>query len=261
VSIIARFVALFVGAGLALACSDDAMAFNDSTVTANPGGIAAGGDIRNNTIHQTIIQQDPAALAAMVKVLTDRNAATTEARVRAEREAAALAEKLKLTTEAFTGLLQTLGNVPSNKIPAKLIEIATQQVATGQHLALFDPSDAATKALVNQAKVALDKGHPAAASALLLRAGSDLDISNVRIARSSYGLSVITGMATNQSGRTLSHAFVKFNLYDDRGTVAGNVLDHASDLAPSDRWAFKAETGTKFAIVKLTGVQVFPPAP
>jgi len=74
VSIIARFVALFLGAGMAVACSDDAMGFNDSTVTANPGGIAAGGDIRNNTIHQTIIQQDPAALAAMVKVLTDQNA-------------------------------------------------------------------------------------------------------------------------------------------------------------------------------------------
>jgi hypothetical protein len=261
VSIIARFVALFLGAGLALACSDDAMALNDSTVTANPGGIAAGGDIKNNTIHQTIIQQDPAALAAMVKVLTDQNAATTEARVRAEREAAALAEKLRLATEAFTGLLQTLGNVPSDKIPAKLIEIVTQQVVTGQHLALIDPGDAATKALVNQAKVALDKGDPATASELLLRAGSDLDISNVRIDRSGYGFSVITGIATNQSGRTLSNAFVKFNLYDDEGTVVGNTLDHASDLAPGDRWAFKAKTGTKFATFKLTGVQVFPPAP
>jgi hypothetical protein len=259
-SIVPRFVTLFLGAGLAVACSGDAMAFNDTTVTAKPGGIAAGGDIKNNTIHQTIIQQDPAALAAMVKTLTDQNAATTEARVKAEREAAALAEKLKLTTAAFTGLIQTLGSVPSDEIPAKLIEIASQQVATGQHLALFDPGDPATKALVNQARVALGKGDPDAASALLLRAGGDLDISNVQIARSSYGLSMITGTATNQSGRTLSDAFVKFNLYDNRGTVVGNVLDHASDLAPGDKWAFKAETGTKFATVKLTGVQVFPPA-
>ena len=139
-------------------------------------GIAIGGSVSNSTIQNTVNKQDPAALAAMVKGLTDQNAATTEARVRAEREAAALAEKLKLTTEAFTGLLQTLGNVPSDKIPAKLIEIATQQVATSQHLALFDPGDAATKALVNQAKVALDKGHPAAASALSLRAGNDLTL-------------------------------------------------------------------------------------
>jgi hypothetical protein len=174
---------------------------------------------------------------------------------------AALAEKLRLTVEAVTGLLQTLGNVPSDKIPAKLIEIVIQQVATGQHLALFDPGDPAMKALVNQAKVELDKGRPDAASALLLRAGDDLDISNVRIVRNGYA--VITGTATNRSGCTLSHAFVRFNLYDNQGTVVGNALDHASDLAPSDRWAFTAQTaltGTKFATVKLTGVQVFPPA-
>src|SRR5271169_5894541 len=85
-----------------------------------PGATVQQG--KNNTINQTIIQQDPAVLAAMVKVLTDQNAATTEARVRAEREAAALAEKLKFTTESVIGFLQTLGeqNVPPEKIPAKL---------------------------------------------------------------------------------------------------------------------------------------------
>ena len=87
----ARFVALFFGVGLAIAGLGEAVALIDTTVTSAPGGIAAGGDIKNNTINQTIIQQDPAALAVVVKVLTDQNAATTEARITAEREASALA--------------------------------------------------------------------------------------------------------------------------------------------------------------------------
>jgi hypothetical protein len=163
---------MFIGAGLAVAGLDDAVALNDNTVTAAPGGIAAGGDVKNNTINQTIIQQDPAALAAVVKVLADQNAATTEARITAEREAAALAEKLKFTTEAVIGFLRTLGehSVPPENITAKLIEIANQAIATRQRLALLEPDDPATKALVDQAKVELDKGHPDAASGLLQRA-------------------------------------------------------------------------------------------
>jgi hypothetical protein len=161
----ALFIALFLAAGLAAGRPGAAV---ETTVTAEPGGIAAGGDIKNNTINQTIFRQDPAVLAATVKILTDQNAATSEARVSAEREAAALAEKLKLTTEAVTGFLQTLGeqNIPPEKIPTKLIEIATQAVATRQRLALLDLDDPVTKALVDQAKVELDKGHPDAASAL-----------------------------------------------------------------------------------------------
>jgi tetratricopeptide (TPR) repeat protein len=168
----ARFVALFFGVGLAIAGLGEAVALIDTTVTSAPGGIAAGGDIKNNTINQTIIQQDPAALAVVVKVLTDQNAATTEARITAEREASALAEKLKLTTEAVIGFLRTLGeqNVPPEKITAKLIEIANQAVATRQRVAALEPDDPATKALVDQAKVELDKGHPDAASALLQHA-------------------------------------------------------------------------------------------
>jgi len=163
---------MFIGAGLAVAGLDEAVALNDTTVTAAPGGIAAGGDVKNNTINQTIIQQDPAALAAVVKVLADQNAATTEARITAEREAAALAEKLKFTTEAVIGFLRTLGehSVPPENITAKLIEIASQAIATRQRLALLEPDDPATKALVDQAKVELDKGHPDAASGLLQRA-------------------------------------------------------------------------------------------
>ena len=168
----ARFVALFFGVGLAIAGLGEAVALNRHHCHRGARRYRSRGDIKNNTINQTIIQQDPAALAAVVKVLSDQNAATTEARITAEREASALAEKLKLRTEAMIGFLRTLGeqNVPPEKITAKLIEIANQAIATRQRLAPLEPDDPATKALVDQAKVELDKGHPDAASALLQRA-------------------------------------------------------------------------------------------
>jgi tetratricopeptide (TPR) repeat protein len=168
-----RLAALFLGTGLGVVGPSLALAFEDTTITAAPGGMAAGGDIKNNTfINQTIVQQDPAVLAATVKVLTDQNAATSEARVRAEREAAGLAEKLKFTTEAVIGFFQTLGeqNVPPEKIQAKLIEITFRFGAAKELLATINPDDPATKTLVDQAKAELDKGHPDAASALLQRA-------------------------------------------------------------------------------------------
>jgi hypothetical protein len=48
----APLIALFLGVGLAVARLNDAIAFNDTTVTAESGGIAAGGDIKNNTINE-----------------------------------------------------------------------------------------------------------------------------------------------------------------------------------------------------------------
>jgi len=207
-----RFAALLLGVTLAAAGLGDAMALNDTTVTASPGGIAAGGDVKNNTINQTIIQQDPAALAAVVKVLTDQNAATTEARIAAEREAATLAQKLTFTTDAVIGFLRTLGeqNVPPEKITAKLIEIANQAIATRQRLALLDPDDPATKALVDQAKVELDNGHPDAASALLQRA-EDAELASAAQARA---------LAQQASAAADARQLHAANARESRGDVA-----------------------------------------
>ena len=66
----ARIVALFLGVGLAVACPVAAVAFNDTTVTAEPGGMAAGGDIKNNTINQTINKIDLTNLPEFVKAFT-----------------------------------------------------------------------------------------------------------------------------------------------------------------------------------------------
>ena len=79
---------------------------------------------------------------------------------------------LKIAQGAVDGFFQTLGeqNVPPEQLTSKLIEIASRFEATRQRLAALDPDDPATKALVDQAQVALGKGHPDEASALLQRA-------------------------------------------------------------------------------------------
>lgn len=65
---VARLAVLFLGAGLAVADPAGAAVFNDTAVTAEPGGIAAGGDIKNNTINQTINKLDLTNLPEFVKV-------------------------------------------------------------------------------------------------------------------------------------------------------------------------------------------------
>ena len=77
-SAIPRLAFLFLGAGLAVAGPGDAMAFGDITVTAEPGGIAAGGDIKNNTINQTINKLDLTNLPEFIKAFSDRENANKD---------------------------------------------------------------------------------------------------------------------------------------------------------------------------------------
>ena len=90
---------------------------------------------------------------------------------------------------------------------------------------------------------------------------TELAISNLQVVPEADGLSAITGTAINESGHTLSGAFINFNLYDDTGALVGNATTSASNLAPEDRWNFKAEPGIQFRKAKLTQIQVMPAAP
>jgi hypothetical protein len=76
----------------------------------------------------------------------------------------------------------------------------------------------------------------------------------VQVVLEGNGVSAITGTATNDTSRTFSNAFIEFNLHDEQGNVVGNAIAHVANLAPG-----KAETPTRFATVKVSKVQVFPP--
>jgi tetratricopeptide (TPR) repeat protein len=137
-----------------------------------PGGLAAGGDIKNNTINQTINNLDLTNLPEFVKAFSDREKASREQLDEATKARDEIAASLKIDQGAVEGFFQSLGeqNVPPEQLQAKLVEIASQFAAARQRLAALEPDDPVTKALVDQAKAELDKGHPDAASALLQRA-------------------------------------------------------------------------------------------
>jgi len=136
------------------------------------GIIGAGSvHVENLTINNPAAQ-DPAVLQMLVTTFTQELSNTQAERAAAEAKAAEIATELKFTTAAVIGFFQTLGqqSVPPEQLSQKLAQIANQFEATRQHLAMLDPDDPATKALVDQARTELDKGHPDAASALLQRA-------------------------------------------------------------------------------------------
>jgi len=87
-----------------------------------------------------------------------------------------------------------------------------------------------------------------------------LSVSDLHVTQEQAGISTVTGTATNTAGRPLTDAFVTFNLYDQSGTLVGNVMAHVQNLATSQRWQFRTQTPVAFARLQVSQVQVFPPA-
>jgi hypothetical protein len=132
-------------------------------------GIAIEGSVSHSTINNTVNKQDPAALAAMAKTFADQMTATTEAKAQAEARAAELAIKFGFTSAAVGEFFKILGeeHVPEEKVPARLIEIATHFAQTRDELAALAPDDPHTAELARLAKQALDSGRLSEADALL----------------------------------------------------------------------------------------------
>jgi tetratricopeptide (TPR) repeat protein len=132
-------------------------------------GIGIGGSVSNSTIKNTIIKQDPAVLAAMAKTFADQMAATTEAKAQAEAKAAELATKLGFTSAAVVEFFKILGeqDVPEEKIPVRLIEVANHFTQTRDELAALEPDDPHAAELARAAEKALDSGRLTEADELL----------------------------------------------------------------------------------------------
>jgi hypothetical protein len=125
--------------------------------------------VSNSTINNTINKQDPAVLAAMAKTFADQLAATTEAKAQADAKAAELATKLGFTSAAVVEFFKILGeqNVPEEKVPARLIEVATHFKQTRDELAALEPDDPHAAELSHSAKESLDNGRLTEADRLL----------------------------------------------------------------------------------------------
>jgi hypothetical protein len=147
-------------------------------------GIAIAGSVSNSTINNTVNKQDPAVLAAMAKTFADQMAATTQAKAQAEARAAELAAKFGFTSTAVGEFFKILGeqNVPEEKIPARLIDIATHFAQTRDELAALEPDNPHAAELARSATEALDSGRLTEADALLDRTNEG-ELAALRLAR------------------------------------------------------------------------------
>ena len=127
-------------------------------ITANQG-IGIGGSVSNSTINNTVNQENPATLAMLTKALSDKDV-SEEHRREAEAKTAELATKLGFTKAAVTEFFKILGetDVSEEKIPARLVEIASHFAQTRDELAALAPDDAHAANLAGSAKSALDAG-------------------------------------------------------------------------------------------------------
>jgi len=173
-----REIVTALGVLLALAFTG-ARAQEGPPVHAEEGSVAAGRDIINTTINQ----ENPETLKLLRETIADKNA-SEEKRREAEVKVAELAAKLGFTSQAVTRFFEILGeqNVPEEKVPLRLSEIATQFAATRDQLAALKPEDLHAAELARQAKDALDKGSLTEADTLLSRA-EELEAVALREAR------------------------------------------------------------------------------
>jgi hypothetical protein len=146
--------------------------------------IIVGGSVSNSTINNTINQENPATLAILAKALADKDA-SEEQRRRAEAKAAEMGTRLGITTAAVAEFFKILGeqNVPEDKVPARLIEIATRFSQARDQLTDSALDDPHTAHLASSAKLALDGGHLEQADELLGQA-QNIELTALRQAQS-----------------------------------------------------------------------------
>jgi len=159
------FWAVAAAAGLPLASVKAASTSGTAIESIVIEGSVSGGSTINNTINK----QDPAVLAAMTKTFADQMAASSEAKAQAEGKAAELATKLGFTSAAVVEFFKILGeqDVPEEKVPARLIEVAIHFAQTRDALATLAPDDPHTAELARSAKEVLDSGRLTEADILL----------------------------------------------------------------------------------------------
>jgi len=138
--------------------------------------VREGSSVSIGDVNVNLNKIDLTGLPEFIRAFSDRENANKELLDEAKRKRDEIAANLKITQGAVEGFFQTLGeqNVPSERLTAKLKEIAAQFEVVRQRLVALAPDDPATKALADQAQVELDKGHPDAASALLQRSFADV---------------------------------------------------------------------------------------
>ena len=162
-SAVVRLALLCLAAGLAVAGPGDAVAFNDTTVTAQPGSVAAGGNIEHNTINFGLTPEQ-------VKELTE--AAARGATGPLTTTIVDLSKRLGVTEDATKTLLRIVGeqDVPPERLSETLNRVANDYKRLQAQAAALNPDNPTARGLVERAQVAITAGHLAEAHQLLAQA-------------------------------------------------------------------------------------------
>ena len=158
-SAVARLALLW----LAVAGPGDAVAFNDTTVTAQPGSVAAGGNIEHNTINFGLTPEQ-------VRELTE--AAARGATGPLTTTIVDLSKRLGVTEDATKTLLRIVGeqDVPLERLSETLNRVANDYKRLQAQAAALNPDNPTARSLVERAQVAIAAGHLAEAHQLLAQA-------------------------------------------------------------------------------------------
>lgn len=96
------------------------------------------------------------------------------------------------------------------------------------------------------------------AAAFNAHAGNNaLQISDLQVSTEPNGIQFVTGAATNTSNAPIKSAFVRFNLYDAQNNLVGNTIANGENIAPGDRWVFKAYAPQPFDHAKFISVDTY----
>jgi hypothetical protein len=189
----------------------------DDPRVAAPEGVAIGGAVSNSTIINTVNHENLTTLAMLTKALSDKDISEVKRR-EAEIKAAELTVKWGFTTDAVAEVFKIVGeqNVSDEKVPAKLIEIATHFALTHDALAALEPDDPHAAALTQQARKAFAAGRLTEADTLLERA-KKLETAALGEARRlmQKAQEAIGRHALNLAKMEATHRFKRLNLFPD----------------------------------------------
>ncbi len=135
-----------------------AFAFGDTTATAQNCGMAAGGDVKNNTVNCNF-GVTPEQLKAAMDGATDK--------------IEEISERLGITRQAAKTLLRIVGertDVPDDRLAEVLTKVANDYNRLQAQVAALNPANPTARGLVERAKAEITAGHFADAHQLLAHA-------------------------------------------------------------------------------------------
>lgn len=199
------------------------------------GGVVAGGDILNSTI---TVGATPEQVATLIRASNEALRTTYESQVKT------LSSQLGVTQDALTRFFQILReqNVPLEKLPETLATIAQRFREMQERLAVHNPEDPASKALIEKARMELNTGHYDRTDTFLSRAEiAELNTARqadrrARIAQAAADQCWLNVATTRAFRGELSMFRLNYQKAAEHYQIASEIVP---DSAPTERGTFR----------------------